>query len=154
MFADSPFSTTPFSTAVAIAVSLTLSAESGSYVLTGTNQTFQQAVPADSGLYDSIGSVVNLKKGIAFSSDASSYTYLGTDATIAKGYLLAVDVGATTTQGTDTILLPSRNIVCNSSMVVISGSIAILSKTSTTTTHMYMGYKRCGQRGMTDLGVW
>ena len=140
MFADSPFSTTPFSTAVAIAVSLTLSVESGSYVLTGTNQTFHQAVPADPGLYDSIGSVVNLRKGIAFSSDAISYTYLGTDATISKGYLLAVDVGATTTQGTDTILLPSRNIVCNSSMVVISGSIAILSKTSTTTISRTCGH--------------
>lgn len=83
-----------------------LSADSGSYSVTGSATTFLRgyALAADPGGYVTTGDAASLSYGYAMSADAGSYTLTGSDAAILAARILETAAGGYTVTGLEALL--------------------------------------------------
>lgn len=107
---------------------ITVTAESGSYIYTGTNADLltTRIIQADSGSYAYTGTSVNLLKGFVLVADTGSYSYVGTDATLTftpvGSFILTANTGGYTYSGTDINFNRNRVIIAASGIYTYSGS--------------------------------
>jgi len=132
-FADNPYQIlkpknppvyfTPVSTS-----GITVTAESGSYVYTGTDAALLtgRVIQADSGSYAYTGTSVNLLKGFVLVATTGSYSYVGTNATLtftpAGSFVLTANTGAYAYSGTDINFNRDRVIIASSGVYTYSGT--------------------------------
>ncbi len=112
----------------------TLSADSGSYTVTGTAVELQRGLvmPADSGSYAVSGTALDLNYGRILSADSGSYAVNGADATLtyaaAGNYTLSADSGSYAVNGADAELQRGLILVADSGSYTVSGTAVDLFK--------------------------
>lgn len=77
----------------------TLSANAGSYTLTGAAADFDVGMDANSGSYSYTGSAANFNLGVTLAAEAGSYTYTGSAAEFANGWAIPAEAGSYTLTG-------------------------------------------------------
>jgi hypothetical protein len=95
-----------------LAAGATLTAEPGSYTLSGTAATLsrQVTITAASGSYTLSGSAASLLHGRGLDAEGGSYTLSGTDASLFAGERLAAEAGSYSLSGTTASLLHHRRL--------------------------------------------
>lgn len=112
----------------------TLTADSGSYAITGTDVSLKtgRALTAESGTYTVNGTDVSLAVGRKLTADSGAYSLTGTDVTLtyqpAGGYTLALDSGSYTLTGTAATLKASRNLTADSGAYTLTGTDVTLTR--------------------------
>ena len=106
----------------------TLTADSGTYTLTGTAVTLKadRKLAAGSGSYAVTGTDAALKVGRKLSADSGTYSVTGTAVNFLRGYALAAESGSYSVSGTDAALRVGRLLSAASGSYVLSGSAAAL----------------------------
>lgn len=104
----------------------TLTAESGSYTLTGQNAGLYvtRVITADSGSYTLTGQSASLVASRVLTADSGSYTLTGDNAGLYKQFVLAADSGSCALTGQDANLVVSRVLVADSGTYALSGQDA------------------------------
>ncbi len=111
-----------------------LSADPGSYILTGVDATLVFAsntalvLSADPGSYSLSGAAATLAKGLIFSADSGAYSLSGAAATLAKGIVLSADPGIYSLSGAATTLLRGLVLSADPGAYSLSGAAATLAK--------------------------
>lgn len=114
---------------VTVAVSgFTITADSGSYSISGTAANLQQGyeVVADGGSYAINGTNATISKGQTLTADGGSYAISGTDATLFYNQEIAAESGSYSIGGTDANLEYSYRIDAESGSYSIFGTDANL----------------------------
>ncbi|MBL4940926.1 MAG: hypothetical protein JKY81_04610 [Colwellia sp.] len=106
----------------------TLTADSGSYVYTGTAAELQRGLimSADSGTYVYSGTDGALNAGFLLSADSGAYNYTGTNADLVRGLVLSAESGSYAYSGTDAGLFKGSVLVSESGSYVYTGTNATL----------------------------
>ena len=102
----SGFTRIPFAATAVVLQNYTLTADSGTYAVTGTDATLRPAreINPDSGSYAVSGTDAGLRSGLSIPIAASSYALTGTSAGLFVGYKLAAASGSYNVTGTDATL--------------------------------------------------
>lgn len=105
---------------------LTLAAEAGSYALTGTaaDLLHGRVVVPDAGSYALTGSAAALLKTSLLTAEAGTYAVTGTDADLLRGYPLAANQGSYTLTGTDASLLRGYPLTAEAGSYSLTGTDA------------------------------
>jgi len=112
----------------------TLTADSGSYTVTGTAVALQRGLvmPAGSGSYTVSGTALDLNYGRILSADSGSYAVTGTDATLTYAavgnYTLSADSGSYAVTGAGIELQRGLILVSDSGSYTVSGTDAALQR--------------------------
>lgn len=108
----------------------TITAESGTYALTGTAASleFGREVAAAAGSYSLTGTAASLEKGSRVAAVSGAYTLTGTAASLEVSYRLAAVSGAFTLMGTAASLEVAHRLVADASTYAVSGQDAGLAK--------------------------
>ena len=108
--------------------SYTLTADGGSFTITGTasNLEYNRHLDVDSGSYTITGTSATLYKSIVMTSDAGSFTITGTDAGFLYNRHLDVDSGSYTITGTAANLEYNRTMPADPGNYTITGTDASL----------------------------
>jgi hypothetical protein len=111
-----------------IASGITLTADAGSYAITGQTASLEygREVAADGGGYAFTGTAANLEYGREVAADAGSYSISGQDATLNRGKTVAADGGAYTFTGTSASLVWTHKITVDAGSYTINGTAASL----------------------------
>lgn len=111
-----------------------LTADSGSYSLTGTavDPELGRLVSADGGSYTLSGTAVALTVGHPLNAESGSYSATGTDATLEHDAVLAAGAGSYDVTGTDASLELGRVIAADAGAYVVTGQDATLTHGSVT----------------------
>ena len=114
--------------AIKPSVAASLTADAGSYALTGTAATLSKGfkVTADAGAFALTGTAATLRRTHILSAAAGSYALTGTAAGLAKGLRLVADAGSYALTGTAANLLRSLKIVANVGSYALTGTAATL----------------------------
>jgi hypothetical protein len=121
-------------TAVTLKADRKLAADSGSYAITGTDVSLKlgRKLTAESGTYTVNGTDVSLKAGRKLAADSGTYALTGTDVTLtyqpAGGYTLALDSGSYTLTGTAATLKASRKLTADSGTYTLTGTDVTLTR--------------------------
>lgn len=108
----------------------TLTADPGSYTITGTAASllFGRKLVADAGSYSVTGTAAALLRAGLLSADAGVYAISGSDATLtysgAGNKVLTADPGVYTVTGTDASLLADRLLTAGEGTYAITGQVA------------------------------
>lgn len=118
-----------------------LSADPGSYAITGSAATFRRAtkVAAEYGIYAITGAATTLEAGLKLVIDAGSYAITGAAATLLRGKTVAADAGTYTITGAAAALKSARTLVASFGSYVISGAAASLFRTKPSTIIVFAG---------------
>ena len=121
-------------TAVTLKVGRKLAADSGSYAITGTDVSLKlgRKLTAESGTYTVNGTDVSIKAGRKLAADSGTYALTGTDVTLtyqpAGGYTLALDSGSYTLTGTAATLKVARTLAADSGTYALTGTDVTLTR--------------------------
>lgn len=109
----------------------TLTAEAGSYVITGTNENLRLAkkLTAAAGSYLITGIAVNLKIGKKIAAAASSYSLTGASANLRHGWKVAAAAGSYAISGQAATLKHGWKLISVAGSYVVTGNDAALTKT-------------------------
>lgn len=104
---------------------------SGGYSVTprATVSASTYTLTSDSGSYALTGTDASLKLGLRLEADAGSYSLTGANATLFEGKGIAADAGSYVVTGTAAILTANRTMVAASGSYAITGSSSVLSRT-------------------------
>jgi hypothetical protein len=118
-------------TAVTLKAARTLALAAGSYALTGTAAALSKGfrLSADAGTYAVTGQTATLSAARLLSAEAGVYTLTGSAATLTKGFILTAQGGSYALSGTAASLLYGRApIAANAGSYVVTGSALTLNK--------------------------
>ena len=121
-------------TAATLKADRKLAADSGSYAITGTDVSLKlgRKLTAESGTYTVNGTDVSLTAGRKLTADSGTYALTGTDVTLtyqpAGGYTLALDSGSYTLTGTAATLKASRKLTADSGTYALTGTDVTLTR--------------------------
>ena len=118
---DMLFETTVF---VSAGGANTLSANAGSYTLTGSAVDFDVAMEADAGSYAYTGSAANFKLGKTFAAESGSYSVTGEAADFLNGEVLGAESGSYTYTGEDANFLDGEVLAAESGSYSVTGADA------------------------------
>jgi len=109
----------------------TLTADSGSYSVTGTAASLEigRKVAANSGSYAITGTAANLHRGFPMAAASGSYAVTGTAATLLKGSTVSATSGSYTINGTTASLEFNRKLTAGSGSYSVTGTDATLTYT-------------------------
>lgn len=116
----------------AAAGSYTLTADAGSFTLSGQDATLSKSriLTADAGAFTLTGQDATLARNRFLTADAGSFTLTGQDATLtyaaAGSYTLVADAGSFTLSGQDATLLKTRILTADAGSFTLSGQSATL----------------------------
>lgn len=104
---------------------------SGGYSVTprATVSASTYTLTSDSGSYALTGTDVTLKLGLRLEADSGNYSLTGTSATLFEGKGISADAGSYALTGSDATLTTSRTMVAASGSYAITGSSSVLSRT-------------------------
>lgn len=104
----------------------TLTADAGSYAVTGTDATLKvgRKVAANTDAYAVTGTDATLKVGYKVAANTDAYTVTGTDATLKVGYKIAANTDAYTLTGQDASLLYGYTVTADAGSYTITGTDA------------------------------
>ena len=127
-------------TAATLKSARTISAISGSYALTGNAATLSagKKLPSDSGSFTHIGTAAGLVAGRKITADSGSFVFTGMAATltytpVSGAYSLAADSGTFTLTGTAASLVRDAKLVSDSGAFTLTGAAAGLRRDYTLT---------------------
>jgi hypothetical protein len=121
-------------TAATLKADRKLAADSGSYAITGTDVSLKlgRKLTAESGTYTVNGTAVSLTVGRKLTADSGTYSLTGTDVTLtyspAGGYTLALDSGSYTLTGTAATLKVARTLAADSGTYALTGTDVTLTR--------------------------
>lgn len=106
----------------------TLTADAGSYTLTGTAATpkLGRAVAAGTSSYAVTGSTSGIAKGRRLAADTGSYAVTGTAATLKRGFKTTADTGAYSLTGEAASVNKGRRLVVDAGAYTLTGVTASL----------------------------
>lgn len=107
---------------------ITLTADGGSYTLSGTAATLRRdhVLSAEAGSYTLSGTAATLSKGYFLAADGGSYTLTGTAATLTRHLLISAEEGSYTLSGTAATLLAAYLLTADSGSYELTGTAADL----------------------------
>ena len=110
----------------------TLTADSGTYTLTGTAAalTAQRKLSASSGSYSLTGTGVDLNRGYDLGADSGAYTLTGSAATLTASRDIQAASGTYTLTGTDVDLIRAYRMAADSGSYALSGTDVALTYTT------------------------
>jgi hypothetical protein len=105
-----------------------LTADAGSYVITGTAAGLVAArrLVADPGSYSVTGADATLAKGVRLAADAGAFTVTGTAATLTVARRLTADAASYAVTGADAGLNVGRRLIADGGSYALSGAAADL----------------------------
>ncbi len=113
-----------------VASGITLTADAGSYTITGTAATLRRArkVAAAAGSYAVTGTAASTKRGRKVGAAAGSYTVTGTAATLREAKKVIAAAGAYSVTGTAAALREAKKVGAEVGSYTVTGTDATLTK--------------------------
>jgi hypothetical protein len=104
-------------------IGYTLTAESGSYLFTGTDATLaaDRSIDASAGSYTTTGQDATLNRTYVVSAEAGSYTTTGQDVTLKADYKVSAGSGVYTITGTTATLGRDFTLIADSGSYALTG---------------------------------
>lgn len=111
----------------------TLTAESGSFTLTGTAVGLLRGyvMAADAASFTLTGTAAGLLRAYIMAADAAAFVLTGTDAALRRGYALIADAGSFVLTGAATGLLRGYVMAADAASFVLTGTEALLRRAFT-----------------------
>lgn len=105
---------------------VTLTADPGSYSLTGTAASLEQgySLSAESGTFTLSGTSANLLEGSKITADPGSYSLSGQAASLLQGYEVSADAGSYSQSGANADLIAGLKLPAEAGAYIVTGQIA------------------------------